>query len=68
MACHCRVFAVRRWTPSQALPSPLDPTSLIRLSDPKPVWDMPLAYVAADRSAVQHMDLGLKKAGVLHVN
>lgn len=52
-----------RWTPSQALPSPLNPGSFTPLSAPKPVWHIPLADVAADRSAVQHLDFELTASG-----
>ena len=65
-SCHHRVSAdvsLCRWTPSQALPSPLDAASLLTLSKPKEVWHMPLADVVADRSDVQHMDVELTATG-----
>lgn len=60
---HC-VFG-RRWTPSQALPAPMDPDSLIPLSCPQAVWHLPLADMVADRSAVQHLDVELTGTGVI---
>jgi len=56
--------AVLRWTPSQALPSPLGPSMLVPLSHPQTVWELPLADVVVDRSAVQSLDVELTVTGM----
>lgn len=62
-ACVC-LHHRDRWTPSQALPSPLNADALVTLSVPREVWSIPLADVVADRGAVQHLDVELTSAGV----
>ena len=52
-----------RWTPSQALPAPLDPTTFKPLSQPFMVWHMPAAAVTADVSGVSVIDVELLRDG-----
>jgi hypothetical protein len=52
-----------RWTPSQSLPSLLDPSSLLPLSAPVRVWHLPSLAVAADTRAAAQLNIEMQQGG-----
>lgn len=55
--------SVTRWTPSQSLAAPLDPSTFKPLSPPFTVWHIPAAAVTADVSGVAVIDVELLRDG-----
>jgi hypothetical protein len=62
-AAAAALFSPHRWTPSQSLPTPLDPSALLPLSAPVRVWHLPSLAVAADTSAVAQLDVEMVQGG-----
>lgn len=59
----CLHALIARWTPSQALPAPLDPCWLRPLSPPFAAWHLASRSVAADTSGVRQLDVELTAGG-----